>query len=159
MTTLISKLLPPFCHEWQRVRVSSRHLVNTRRASISILIIIIVLECLGWLGRRRGRLYKATKASLPSSNTIYMGVHLIQFSKECIKKSIHVLKLCHDRIKSNTSRKSRGSEGGWSWSSGRSYWSGSPRMKLCLALFNSSGVNGTHNMKEVGNRKGNREMA
>ena len=52
MTTLISKTTLHFCHEWQRVRVSSRHFSSTRRASISIHIIIIVvvvisiLECL-----------------------------------------------------------------------------------------------------------------
>ena len=43
MITLISKTTLPFCHEWQRVRVSSRHLIG--RASISIIIIrnIIVI--------------------------------------------------------------------------------------------------------------------
>ena len=40
MTTLISKTTPPFYHEWQRVRVSSRHLIG--RASISIIIIIVI---------------------------------------------------------------------------------------------------------------------
>ena len=80
MTTLITKITHPFCHEWQRVRVSSRHLVRAGRASVSILIIIIVvrvigvLGCLKCLGRRRGRLHKATKASLPSSNMANMSV-------------------------------------------------------------------------------------
>ena len=83
------------------VRVSSRHLVSVGRASISILIIIvvvgvvIVLGCLRCLERRKGRLHKATKVSLPSSNTADKGVHLIQLSRECIKESIHVLKLRH----------------------------------------------------------------
>ena len=40
MTTLISKTTLPFCHEWQRVRVLSRHLIG--RASISIIIIIVI---------------------------------------------------------------------------------------------------------------------
>ena len=31
---------PPFCHEWHRVKVSSRHLICTERASISIIIIL-----------------------------------------------------------------------------------------------------------------------
>ena len=32
------KTTPPFCHEWQRVSISSRHLISTGRASIVILI-------------------------------------------------------------------------------------------------------------------------
>ena len=109
MTNLITKTTPPFCHEWQKVRVSSRHLVNARRASISILIIVvfvgvvIVLRCLRCLGRRRGRLHKATKESPSSSNTANTGVHLIQLNRKCIKASIHALKLRHDRIQSHTS--------------------------------------------------------
>ena len=91
------------------VRVSSRHLVSVGRASISILIIIvvvgvvIVLGCLRCLERRKGRLHKATKVSLLSGNMVDTGVHLIQLSKECIKASIHALKLCHDHIQSHTS--------------------------------------------------------
>ena len=149
MTTLIYKTTPPFCHKWQRVRVLSIHLVTAGRASISIIIIIIivvgviiVLGCLRCISRRKGRLHKATKASLPSSNTIDTRVHLIHLRSECIKASIHTLKLCHDHIQSHTSRRSRGSGGGWSWRSGRSCWPKSPRTKLRLALFNDSGVNG-----------------
>ena len=52
--------------------------------------------------------------SLPSGNTANTSVHLIQLSSECIKASIHALKLRHDRIKSHTSRKRKGSEGEWS---------------------------------------------
>ena len=131
MNTLITKTTPPFCLEWQRVRVSSRHFVSAGRASISIFIIIVVigvviiLECLRCLGRRRGRLHKATKESLLSSNVADMGVHLIQLSRECIKASIHALKLRHDRIQSHTS----------CWS-GRSCRTGPPWMKLRLAPFN-----------------------
>ena len=127
MTTYITKTTSPFCHKWQRVRVSSRQLVSTREVSISILISIIrVIIVLGCLGRRRGRLHKATKVSLPFSNTANMGVHLIHLSSECIKASIHALKLRHDRIKSHTSHRRRGSGGGWSWRSGRSCWPGPP---------------------------------
>ena len=96
MTTLISKTTSPFCHKWQRVRVSSRHLIIVGRASISILIIIIivgVIIVLGCLGRRRGRLHKTTKVSLPSSNMTDTGVHLIHLSSECIKAIIYALKL------------------------------------------------------------------
>ena len=84
MTTLISKTTSHFCHEWQRVRVSSRHLVSTGRASISILIIIFVgvIIILGCLGRKRGRLHKATKASLLSSNMAIIGVDLIHLSSK-----------------------------------------------------------------------------
>ena len=141
MTTLITKTTSSFCHKWQRVRVSSRHLVSARRVSISILIIIIVvgviivLECLRCYERRRGRLDKATKVSLPSSNTADTGVHLTHLSSECIKVSIHALKLRYDRIKSHTSRRRKGSGGGWSRSSGRSCQPEPPRTKLRLAPF------------------------
>ena len=96
MTTLISKTTSPFCHERQRLRVLSGHLVNTGRASISILIIIIVVGViivLGFLGRRRGRLHKATKASLPLGNMADMDVHMTQLITEIVKASIHALKL------------------------------------------------------------------
>ena len=94
-----------YVNNGHRVRVSSRHLVSARRASISILIIIvIVLRCLRCHGRRRVRIHKATKESLLSRNTADMGVHLIQLSRECIKASIHVLKLRHDHVQSHTSR-------------------------------------------------------
>ena len=125
------KLLPLFVTSDKGYRVSSRHLVSTRRASISILIIIvgvgviIVLEC---LRRRRGRLHKATKASLPSGNMTDMSVHLAQLITKSVKVSIHALKLCHDRIKSHTSHRRRGSRGGWSWRSGKSYHFGPPRV-------------------------------
>ena len=130
MTTLISKTISPFCHKWQKIRVSSRHPISTGRVSIFILIINIVVKViivLGCLGRRRGRFHKATKASLSFGNTADTGVHLIQLSSECIKASIHTLKLCNDRIKSHTSRRRRGSGGGWSWRSGRSCRPGPPR--------------------------------
>ena len=79
MTTFITKTTLLFLSRVTKGKsVLSRHLVRTRRASISILIIIIVgvIIVLRCLGRRRGRLYKATKASMPSSNTADMGVHL-----------------------------------------------------------------------------------
>ena len=150
MTTFISKTTSHFCHQWQRVRVSSRHFISTGRDSISILIIIIVVGViiiLGCLGRRGGRLYKATKVSLPSSNTTNMGVHLIHLSRECIKASIHALKLRHDRIKGHNSHKRRRSRGGWS------FWPGSPRTKLRFALFNGSSIYSTHNVEMVGQGK------
>ena len=113
----------------------SSQLIITGRASIlisnsinittKVTTIVLVLRC---LGRRRRRLYEATKASLSSSNMTDMGVHLIQLSSECIKASIHALKLRHDRIKSHTSRRRRGSKDGQSWRSGRSCRPGPPRM-------------------------------
>ena len=98
------------------VRLLSKHLVSAGRASISILIIIVVgvIIVLKFLERRRGRLYKATKVSLLSSNMADTGVHLIHLNSECIKVSIHALKSRHDRIKSYTSPRRRGNEGGWS---------------------------------------------
>ena len=162
MITLITKTTSPFCHEWQRVSVSSRHHVSVGRASVSILIIIIVLGTiivLGCLGTRRGRLYKATKASLPSSNIADTSVHLIHLSSECINASIHALKLHHDRIKGHTSSRSRGSGGGWSWRSGKSCHTRPPRTKLHLTMFNGSNIYSTHDMEGVRHGKGNRKMA
>ena len=146
VTTLISKTTPSFCHKWQRVKVSSRHLVDTGRASISILIIIvvigviIVLGCLvvlGCLRRRRGRLHKDTKANLPSGNTAGMGVHLTQLITDIVKASIHALKLHHNRIKSHTTRRRKGSGGGWSWRSGRSCRLERNCTSLCLTVVAS----------------------
>ena len=160
------KLLPFFCHEWQRVRVSSRHLIITGWASISTLLIIIIvvgviviiLEC---LGRRRGRLHEATKARLPSGNTADTGVHLTQRITESVKASIHALKLCHDRIKSHTTRWGRRSWGGWSWKSGRSYrlCLGPPWSELHLTLSNGSSVYSTHDRKMRKKGKRNGKMA
>ena len=100
MTTLISKTTPPFCHEWQRVRVSSRHLIGI--ASISIIIIrsIIVITIIAILrirshGRRwwRGSLSsKSAHGRLPSSYATNTNIHLIQLCGECIEASIHALK-------------------------------------------------------------------
>ena len=108
ITTLIPKLLHFFYHEWQRVSKSSNHLIVTGWASILILIliliIIIIIVILRCLWRRRGRLYEATKASLPSSNTTDTGVHLTQLITECVKASIHALQLRHDRLESHTTR-------------------------------------------------------
>ena len=95
------------------VRVSSRHFISTGRADISILSIIIVIGVIIVLGclivleclrRRRGRLHKATKASLSSSNTSDTGIHLTQLINESVKASIHALKLCHDHIDGHTTR-------------------------------------------------------
>ena len=81
---------------------------------IIVVGVVIVLGCLGCLGRRRGRLHKTIKASLLSSNTVDTSVHLIELNRECIKASIHALKLRHDSVQSHTSHSSRGSGGGWS---------------------------------------------
>ena len=159
MTTLISKTTHPFSQEWQRVSILSRHLIIARWASISILIIIVgvIVIVLGCLERRRRRLHEATKVSLSSRNRADMGVHLIQLITKSIKASIHALKLPHDRIKSYTTHRRKGSEGGWSWRSGRNYHLclGPPRSELCLTPSNGSNVYGTYHGKMRRNGKGN----
>ena len=105
--TLISKTTPHFCHKWQRIRVSSRHLIS--RASISIIIIrsIIVITTIiilifrikirsHWRRWRRSLRSKIAHDRQPSSNTIDTSVRLLQLCRECIKASIHALKLCQD---------------------------------------------------------------
>ena len=146
MTTLIPKTTPYFCHEGQRASNSSSHLVVTGRASILILIIIIIVIVLRCLWRRRGRLREATKASLSSCNTTNTGAHLTQPITECVKASIHALKLRHDRLEGYTTRKRGRSGCGWSRRCRRSHclcpWPF--RSKLGLAPSNGSSVYGTH---------------
>ena len=90
----ISKTTSPFCHEWQRVRVSSRHLIS--KANISIIIIqsiiiitniIILILRIRSHGRRRWRgslISKSAHGRLPSSYATNMDVQLIQLYGECI---------------------------------------------------------------------------
>ena len=150
MTTLISKLLPPFVMSDKGVSISSRHLVIAGWASIIVLITIIirvtiVILVLRSLWGRRRRLDKTTKASLLSSNTVDTGVHLTQLITECVKASIHAQKLCHDSIYSHMTRKRKENGGGWSWRNGRSchLCLGLLRFELCLAPSNGSSVYGT----------------
>ena len=71
-----------------------RHLIITRKASILILIITILISWSLW--RRRWRGSETAKASLSTCYTSYMGVHLTHLISERVKASIHALKLCHD---------------------------------------------------------------
>ena len=161
ITTLIPKLLHFFYHEWQRVSKSSNHLIVTGWASILILILIIIIVILRCLWRRRGRLYEATKASLPSSNTTDTGVHLTQLITECVKASIHALQLRHDRLESHTTHGWRRCECGRSGRSQRScclcLWP--LQSKLGLAPSDNSNIYGTHNRKVCRLWIGDRKMA
>ena len=145
----------------------SSHLIVTERASIFILIVIItigvtvivlILRC---LGRRRRRLYKATKVSLSSYNTIDMSVYLTQLITKSVKASINALTLRYDRLEGHTTRKRRKRGCRWSgrgWRSRRlDLWS--LRSKLGLASSNGHTTDGTHD-KEVSKLKiGDRRMA
>ena len=167
MTTLIPKITPLFCHEWQRASNSRSNLVVTGRASILILIliiivgvtiIVIVLKC---LRRKRGRHYKATKASLPLSNTAVIGVHLTQFITECVKASIHALKLRYDHLEGHNTHRWKRSGCRWNERSRRSrclnLWSF--RSKLGLVSSNGHCVYGTHNREVCRLRIGDNKMA
>ena len=163
MTTLITKTTSPFCHEWQRVRVSSRHLVIVGWACIAIILIIkgssiiIISITLIRKGHKSGRHGITTHLNLTSSNAAYMGVHLTQLITESVEASIHVLKLHHDVLECHSTHRRGGNGCGWSWKSGRSYRTGPPRSKLHLVLFNGSVVNGTHNGEVVEKGKRNRK--
>jgi len=129
----------------------SSHLIIIGRARSLILISItiratIVILILRSLERRRGRLDEATKASLSSSNTTNTGVHLIHLNSECIKTSIHALKLRHDRLEGHTTRRRKRSRCGWSGRSWRSHRLGlwPLQSKLGLTPSNSRRANGTH---------------
>ena len=155
MTTLISKTILPFCHERQRISKSSSHLLIIGQANILIPIIIIIIRVtiivlvLRCLLRRRGRLYEATKVSLPSSNTVDMGVHLTQLIIECVKVSIHALQLRHDHLEGHTTCWWRRCRCGKSGRSRRSHclcqWLF--RSKLGLVSSDSSSIYGTHDRK------------
>ena len=135
----------------------SCHLLITGRASILILLIIIITSTiisilvLKSLWRRRGRSDEATKASLSSCNTTDTGVHLTQLITKNVTASIHALKLCHDHLKRHTTtrRKRNGgrrNRGGWRI---RCLGLWLLRSKLGLTLLNRRHANGTHDGKEM----------
>ena len=104
---LSSQNYSPFLSQMPKCKsLRSHHLI------IIIIISILVLRIL-WRKRRRWRRGEATHASLSSCDTTNTGVHLKQLNSECIKVSIHVLKLCHDDLKHHTTTRRRGSKGGW----------------------------------------------
>ena len=166
MTTLISRLLPLFCHEWQRASTLSRHLIIIGQASTIILINIIIAEAiitliLGRKWRWRRSNSETTHDSLSLCDTTNTGVHLTQLITESVKVSIHVHKLCHDGLKCHSTRRRWRSGGGWS---GRSWRScrlrlGLPRSKLCCAPSNGNSIYGTHHGKMRRLRIGDGKMA
>ena len=89
--------------------LKGRHLVITRRASITLLVINIINRGL-W--RRRWRRIKTSHASLPTGNVAYSGVHLTHLISEIVKTttkvSLHPLKLLHNGIKGHTTSGERG---------------------------------------------------
>ena len=109
MTTLISKLLPLFVTSDKAVSTSSRHLIITWRAIIIILISIIATGAIitlilrGWQ-RWRGSDSETTHNSLSSCNMTNTSVHLAQLITESVKVSILAHKLCHNGLKSHSTR-------------------------------------------------------
>ena len=95
------KTTSPFCHEWQRISTSSRHLIIIGWASTTILIstteALITLILGGWWRGRRSN-SETTYDSLSSCDTTNTGVHLTQLITKSVKVSIHVHKLCHDGV-------------------------------------------------------------
>ena len=129
MTTLITKTTFPFCHEWQRIRVSSRHLIGRASISIiiiqSIIIITIIISLILRIRSHRRRWWrdslrsKSTHGHLSSSYTANMDIHLIQLCGKCFEASIHALKLRHDVSQRHIARRRRRSRCG----SSRMRWS------------------------------------
>ena len=160
------KTTPPFCHKWQRVSISSRHLIITRWASTIVLISTITARAiitlsLGSQWRWRRSNSETTHDSLLSCDTTNMGVHLTQLIIENVKASIHAHKLCHDGLKCHSICRRWRSGGGWS---GRSWRSCSLcpvplQSELCLALSNGSCIYGTYHWKVRSLGKGDRKMA
>ena len=154
----MSKTTPPFCHEWQRVKVSSRHLIDRASISIiiirSIIVIIIIISLILKIrsyGRRwwRGSLRsKSAHGRLLSSNEANTNIHLIQLYGKCNESNIHALKLRHDVSQRHIAQGRRGSGCGssktkWSRPRGRCRILLS-RPKLRLTLFYGSGICGTY---------------
>ena len=158
MTTLISKTTPIFCHKWQRVRVSSRHLIG--RASISIIIIrsIIVITISSILilrikshGRRWWR--SSLRSKLPMVACRLVMRLTWTFTWYNFVESVHALKLRHDVSQRHITRRRRGSGCGSSRMRG-SRMGGRCRIllsrhKLCLTTFYGSGIYGTHESERV----------
>ena len=109
------------------------------RGNIIIISITFIRK-----GHRSGRHGITTHLNLASSNAANTGVHLTQLITESVEASIHALKLRHDVLECHSTRR-RGRRG--------------CGLKLHLALFNSSIVNGTHNREVVRKGKRNRKMA
>ena len=104
ITTFISKLLPLFVMRDKGVSTSNRHLIITRRASIIILINIIIAGAIDTLilrsrWRWRGSRSEITHDSLSLCDTTNTGVHLTQLITKSVKASIHANKLCRDGLK------------------------------------------------------------
>ena len=160
-----SPILPLFCHEWQRVRVSSKRLIIAGWASIAFILISRSShqhhshlqgpqEWKAWYNHPSQPGIEQCSQHRCSPNT-----HLTQLITENVKASIHALKLHHDVLKCHPAHRKWGSGCGWSWRSGNSCRIGPPRSKLCLTPFNGSVVNSTHNGEVVGRGKRNRKMA
>ena len=148
------KTTSSFCHKWQRVSISNRHLIITRWASTIVLISIIIARAIITLilrSRWRWRRSKSetTHDSLLSCDTTNTGVHLTQLITKSVKVSIHAHKLCHNGFESHSNRRRWRSRGGRSLRSWRSHRLGSwpPRLKLSFAPLYSNNVYGTHDKK------------
>ena len=106
---------------------------------------------------------KSAYGRLPSSYAANTDIHLVQLCVECIKASIHVLKLCHDVSQRHITRGRRGSE----CVSSRTRWSQMggrcrillSRPKLHLTTFYDNGIYGTYVSKGVGHGRRDEKMA
>ena len=98
---------------------------------------------------------------MSSCNTTDTGVHLTQLITECVKVSIHALKLCHDHLKSHTTHRRRRSKYGWSGRCRRRDRLGPwpLQSKLGFALLNGHCVYGTHDREVCRLKIEDRRMA
>ena len=104
-TTLIQNYSPFLSRMTKGKSSKGRHLIITGKASILIIITIIICQSL-W--RRKWRGNETTKASLSSCYTTDTSVHLTHLIGERVR--LHALKLHHDGLQGHTScqRRSRG---------------------------------------------------
>ena len=148
-TTLIIQNYSHFLSRMTKGKSSrGHHLIITKRASIliliSIVITIIAILIRRSLWRKKRRKGETTEASLLSCNT--KGVHLTQLITETIKASIHALKLRHNGLEGHTTNQRRRNKGGRNsrgWRIGYLYLR-PLQSKLGLTLPNRSCTDGTH---------------
>ena len=167
MTTLKSKTTSPFCHECQRISHWEAVISSSPKelASSSLLVSPPSESPSSCHPQKPLEKEKETQWNHQDEHVVvqydYTGVQLIQLSIECIKASIHALKLCYDRLNGHTTRRSRRSGCGWSGRSQRSRhlnpWL--LQSKLGLTLLNSRYVYGTHDRKVCRLEIGDRRMA
>ena len=141
-TTLKTQNYSPFLSRMTKGKsLIGRHLVIIERASIILIILIIIIK--RGLYRRRGRTSKTSLASLPTGNASLEGLHLTHLISEIVKTttqvSLHPLKLLHNGIEGHTTSGERGRSGR---KQSRRWWSRKTKPTLTAPVVGKRGERG-----------------